>query len=370
MSNETPEAERRIIDGTVWHEFCEQLKDAGDAILRDATPGDAFTRAEGFRYLTRVLRAGLDAFVEHGDPRNPAFYQFSNGLIKIGNDNPDNIYHNTTIDGRYDYRIRGTRGTVPFLSMGTKRGGYQTTGGMEPTGQVELDQLEVGPDGRFEIIMSAKEQKGNWLPMEPDSNMMIVRQTFQDRANEVPATYEIECIGESADNNVDVENFEAGLQKASRFVNNTAHIFVDWMEIYAQHINQLPSDDQERCQRAGGDRTIHYLQSYWRLAPDEALVIEPRKIPRCNSWNFQLSDYWMESLDYANHRVHINKHTAHYEDDGSVRIVVAHEDPGPSHPNWLTTQGHSEGGMLFRWIEADEHPPVDTRVVKLAELRG
>jgi hypothetical protein len=362
------DAEQRIIDGTVWHEFCDRLKASGDAILRDSTPGDAFTRAEGFRYLTRVLRAGLDGYLEHGDPRRPAFFQFSNELIKIGNDNPDNLYHNTTIDGRYDYRITGNRGTVPYLSMGTKRGGYQATGGMEPTGQVEFDQLEIAPDGSFELIMSAKEQKGNWLPMQPDSNMMIVRQTFQDRAKEVPATYEIECIGESPDTKLDVDSFERKMMAAVNFVSNTANIFVDWMDIYAKHINQLPSDDQERCQAAGGDRTIHYLQGYWKLAPDEALVIEAKKIPNCASWNFQLSDYWMESLDYANYKVHVNKHTAVYEDDGSVRIVVAHEDPGAGYPNWLTTQGHNEGGMLFRWIEADEHPPVETRVVKLSEL--
>lgn len=363
-------SEQRIIDGTVWHEFCDQLKTAGDAILRKETPSDAFTRAEGFRYLTRMLRAGLDGFLEHGDPRRPAFFQFSNELIKIGNDNPDNLYHNTTIDGRYDYRISGTRGSVPYVSMGTKRGGYQSTGAMEPTGQVELDQLEIGPDGRFEIIMSAKEQKGNWLPMQPDSNMMIVRQTFQDRDREVPAQYEIECLDVDFDTNLDVDTFERDLMNAVGFVKNTANIFVDWMEIYRSHLNELPSDDQERCQAAGGDRTIHYLQGYWKLAPDEALVIEAKQIPNCSSWNFQLSDYWMESLDYANHRVHVNKHTASYEDDGSVRIVVADEDPGPGYPNWLTTTGHREGGMLFRWIEADAHPPLDTRVVKLAELRA
>ena len=78
------EAEQRILDGSVWHEFCDRLRDAGDAVLRDSTPADAFTRAEGFRYLTRMLRAGLDAFLEHGDPRRPAFFQFSNELIKIG----------------------------------------------------------------------------------------------------------------------------------------------------------------------------------------------------------------------------------------------------------------------------------------------
>jgi hypothetical protein len=140
------------------------------------------------------------------------------------------------------------------------------------------------------------------------------------------------------------------------------------MADYSRHINELPADDQAKCQAAGGDANIHYLQSYWRLGADEALVIDAKIIPECSAWNFQLSNFWMESLDYRYHRISINKHTAQARPDGSVRIVVAHRNPGPQHPNWLETCGHQEGGMLFRWIEAEEHPGVDTRVVKHSEL--
>jgi hypothetical protein len=40
----------------------------------------------------------------------------------------------------------------------------------------------------------------------------------------------------------------------------------------------------------------------------------------------------------------------------------------PRYPNWLKTTGGDRGGNLFRWVEADEHPPVTTRIVKFAEL--
>ena len=49
----------------------------------------------------------------------------------------------------------------------------------------------------------------------------------------------------------------------------------------------------------------------------------------------------MESLDYRHHTIHVNKHTAHYESDGSVRVVVSHTDPGV--PNWIETAGHQYG---------------------------
>ena len=64
--------------------------------------------------------------------------------------------------------------------------------------------------------------------------------------------------------------------------------------------------------------------------------------------------------------MHFNKFTAKPEPDGSVRIVVARENPGVT--NWLDTCGHDFGTMCWRWIKAAEHPQPKTRVVKLAEL--
>ena len=74
----------------------------------------------------------------------------------------------------------------------------------------------------------------------------------------------------------------------------------------------------------------------------------------------------MESLDYRHHRIHTNKHLARYEDDGSVRLIVAHAPP--DHPNWIETAGHASGTMCFRWVRAQAHPQPRTRVVKLSSL--
>ena len=127
------ERERRIIDGTAWRDFCRSIERAGDTILQQGTPEDPFQRAEGLRYLTRLLRAGLESHVESADPRYPRFYQLANETIKIGNDNPDNLYHNANLDGRLAYRIRGRRNSVPYLTYVTYGGGYETDGTMVPS---------------------------------------------------------------------------------------------------------------------------------------------------------------------------------------------------------------------------------------------
>ena len=67
----------------------------------------------------------------------------------------------------------------------------------------------------------------------------------------------------------------------------------------------------------------------------------------------------MESLDYRHHRIHTNQHLAHHEDDGSIRLVVAHQDPGLR--NWIETAGHESGTMCFRWVRAVANPEPATR---------
>ena len=350
-----------------WEAFCDALKDCGELLRGEGIPDDPVTRAEGYRYLTRLLRLSLEKNIEFADPRFPSFYSLSHETAKIGNDNPDNYYMNCAVSGEYEYLIRGQKGSVPYLSIESKAGSYGGTGEMAPTGHIELDQLSMDPEGNFEILVSAQPKEGNWLPMTADSDNLLVRQTFHDRGREKPASLEIECLHRGEGNVLDPLEFTGQLASVPAFISGTVGLFVDWMRQFSAHVNELPPNDQELCLRAGGDPSIYYHNSYWRLAPNEALLIELTP-PQCRTWNFQLSNYWMESLDYRYHRIHTNKHLAQYRDDGSVQIVVAHSNPGEAYPNWLSTAGHKLGGMLLRYVEAESFPPISTRVVPFNEL--
>jgi hypothetical protein len=172
--------------------------------------------------------------------------------------------------------------------------------------------------------------------------------------------------GRSRPQPLDPERLDRMLQGSVAFVRGCSTLFHRWARDFQEHPNQLPRFDPAKALAAGGDPHIAYYHGYWRLAPDEALVVEATP-PACDYWNFQLTNHWLESLDYRYFKIHLNRHTAVYERDGSVRVVVAHADPGL--PNWLDTCGHRQGGMCWRWIRADEHPQPRTRVVKLDELR-
>jgi len=360
------EAARRVHDGEAWRAFCATLAQAGDVILRDASPDDPLDRAEGFRYLSRLTRLALEKFVEHSDPDHPRFYRLSHETAKIGCDNPDSFYQNAEIHGAREYRLRGHRGSVSYLGLGTYYGAYGRPGRSGCSGYLEAGDLEIDPDGRFEVVLSCERRPGNWLPMEPDTTMLIARQNFLDREREVPAKLEIECLdGDPTPAPLSPARLGAALEGAAGFVLGTARLFADWAEGFATAPNTLRAMDPKVTSGAHGDPNIFFYMGYWALGPDEALVIDLAP-PSCEYWNLQLNNHWMESLDYRYHRVHVNKHTAITRPDGSVRIVVAHADPGA--PNWLDTAGHRRGTLGLRWVKADAHPAPRTQVMKLRDL--
>ena len=363
-------AAQRVASGKSWNEFCDTLKAAGAALQFPGTPRDSFNQAEGYRYLSRVARAGLTAFIEHADAKAPVLHRVVDETTKLGADNPDNFYQTAALDGRYEYKITGRRNSIACLSFGTQSGHYGEGGGLPPTGHIESDQIEMDEDGCFELILSCKPQDRNWLPMTLETGTLVVRQTFLDRDAETPAELKIERINcpehECRPSPLTPQQLDEGLKKVGALTAGAPLLFAKWARDFQKHSNELPLFDPEVSLAAGGDPNITYYHSHWAIAQDEALVIEVMP-PECEYWNFQLNNYWMESLDYRHHRIHTNKHLAHYEDDRSIRLIVAHEDPG--RPNWIETAGHTSGTMCFRWVRAKDPPQPQTRLVKLSSLR-
>ncbi|MBU2652209.1 MAG: DUF1214 domain-containing protein [Bacteroidetes bacterium] len=371
MSGKTTDdiSTQRITTGKAWDEFCDRLKLAGSVLQYPGTPRDALQQAEGIRYLTRLTRAALEAFVEYNDPAFPVFRRMVHETVKMGADNPDNHYFNAQISGQFEYRIWGKRNSIHYLGFFTQYGNYGTTGGMAPCGKIEDSGLILEDDGSFEIILSREPKGKNWLKTEEDTSLVIVRQTFLDHAHEVPAEFVIENLdGRKHPEPLSPVALDEGLKTASLFVAGAPLLFARWAHGFKKHPNTLPLFDPEVSNSAGGDASILYHHSYWKLDPDEALVIKV-KPPACDSWNFQLNNYWMESLDYRYFTISVNKAEASYAADGSVQVVVAHKDPGL--PNWINTCGHREGTMCWRWYRLKNgESPVEPscKVMKLSDI--
>lgn len=404
LGSGTSVAEQRVVSGEAWDEFCDTLKAAGASMLAPGAPTDALNQAEGYRYLARLARAGLENFLECSDVEAPRLCAIANGSraarVCIGSDNPDNLYESATLDGRLEYVVSGDRGTVGYLGFGTQCGQYGKAGGLCTVDYVESSQLSYDERGRFSIILSAEKPsaaelgaaRASWLRLErsPKEGMFIVRQTFGDRSKETPANLAIRrrrdgdaggagdvvvVVGGAADvpARLTAERLDDGLQSAAVLVAGASMMFAKWAHGFQAHTNQLPLFSQAVSNKAGGDPNIRYFHSYWRLGPGEALRITLTP-PPCRGWNFQLNNHWMESLDYRYHQVHTNSSLARPDeaDAAAFTIIVAHADPNPPPTaglragpgrrrsskagkadfkgNWIDTVGHSQGTMCFRWL--------------------
>jgi hypothetical protein len=337
----------------VWSEFCRGLEAAGAEIFRPGAPKSPSDLAEGHRYLTHVLRSALELIVEGGDAAHPALTVSLGGGLKLGWDNPDNLHHNAVLSGAHEYRLSGTRGDAHYFSLGVYAGSYARGGG-RVVAFTEIDDLAIAPDRTFEVVLSARQHPRNWIKIDPDTTSMMLRQIFWDRAREAPARLRLERIdAEGPPRPLDPAYLAAALPRVLGMIRGTNKIIFDFADRFRARPNTLQPGDPTANERLQGIPGQQIAAGWWELAPHQAALIDFTP-PRCRYWSFTLSNYWGQSLDYARHRTHLNARSAVRHADGSVRIVVAHRDPGQPDTNWLDTAGHGSGIWQFRWLAPRE----------------
>ena len=102
----------------------------------------------------------------------------------------------------------------------------------------------------------------------------------------------------------------------------------------------------------------------WRLAPDEALIVEWDKDDKF--WMLTNMGTFLNSMDYLYRPVSYSAARTKVDSDGKVRIIVAHSDPG--FHNWMDTQGFAVGHLGARNNFTSGGTEYRCRVVKHAHL--
>jgi hypothetical protein len=366
-NNQADDAVSRLFSGELWNKFCDDLKAAGAEVLRPdvVEPLDAI---EGYRMLTRLLRGALEERLEWANSGNPTLICTCHETIKIVAENPDNIYLGCKLRGDCDYRISGTRGQAKWISFNTFPGGGFGGGGRGTGTTLHEEQLDIGPDGRFEVILSQQKQPGNWLPLEPDTASLTIRQTFLRKGKDRPAELRIERINADpeAPPLLTAQALERVLTGCVSHARVMTQIGADWAERNASRPNVF-WDAQEDDTRKFMDPQIQWQMAYLKLQPDEALIVEFVP-PNCDYWMIALHNHWTETLDYRYHQIALNNATATAAADGSITCVVAHRDPGKE--NWLDLAGHINSVLGVRWVGPNIEGTVvpTTRLVKLDSL--
>ena len=109
-----------------------------------------------------------------------------------------------------------------------------------------------------------------------------------------------------------------------------------------------------------------YSMAPYVIGPDDALVVTGRW-PACRFGNVCLWTRQMQTYDYANRQVSLNRAQTQLEADGSFRMILAHQDPGL--PNWLDTEGRPFGLVFWRFMlpEGEIETP-QAQLLPFAEL--
>jgi hypothetical protein len=358
-----------ILDGELWNELCMALSDARARVLGEGVPGSAASRAEGFRYLTRFLEAGIRSCVSHADPDYPVFGRMIEYTMTWGLDAPDCLYVHAAVSGDARYAISGWRGTANHIDIQVNAGHYATgeVASWETISSLSGFELECEADGSFELALGGEPQAGNWLPLREDAGFVLVRQYFNDWDRERPADLLIERVG---------AEYPIPPARPDRVAEQLA-LLGTWLERGAALWEQmsrsfLALDDNtlvvhlpEKADKRTGMAGQAYGIGNFRCAPGEAVIVEFTP-PPCHHWSVSLASYYWESIDYATRQTSLNGHQAVLDADGACRIVIAHEDPGVA--NWLDPGGNTEGSIAARFLRAGAAPTPVLRAVPWDDL--
>jgi hypothetical protein len=324
---------------------------------------------EGLRVLGRTTALCSELSLDV-DADAPWFFSMNTPARLIGGPNPDGEYFLAMIRGSRRYRVRGNRGTSAYLGFQVMAGT-----GLSPrrmAGHVSDRDLAVGDDGRFAFVLATDEPTADelagdpWIPMPPDASAVVVREYVADRANETLAELAIEPLdppGPPALPTDDLigEQFTAMAWTIAKLTTLHQTIRPDLMD----RPNELVSASAAEL---GGENTTPdnlYVLGTFRLAPDEALVIDLEP-PDTRYWSVTLENIWHECIEPRRRRSSLTSAAAVRGSDGVVRVVCAAADPGVD--NWLDTGGRHRGFVIVRWLDNPEEPALRTQVLRLADV--
>ena len=365
MSNETDE--ERLVSGEAWRDFCDRLKATGEAILQDGFPTAPGDRAEGFRWLTRLVSHATQLEVEAGDSRYPYFIRYETPHNQWGGPNPDNAYFRANLDPASEYRVwanvEGVRQAIFSLNEGEMQ-----LGEFGVFSERSLDQFRVGEDDRLEIWITREEHEGNWMPANPKGRLLTIRVFQSDWENDAAHPFHIERIGAEGVPRppLTAEFMARALDRSARWIENTGSFWNNYTNAGWQRAT--PNQIAPAKPAPGGADNILYGSCFFELAEDRAMVIECEP-PDADYWGFTIHTMaWLESGDFAERQTSLSGHQVHLDADGRMRIVLSQHDPGV--PNWIDLTGRERGLLVYRWVWSKNNPLPSSSIVPVADVRS
>jgi hypothetical protein len=323
--------------------------------------------AEALRVIMHHVGTGIETQLED-DASWPVFREIVTPWRKALGDNADARYHDAKVHPAGTYRVRGRTEGAVYVSFTVEAGAED---GAFPSGTVGVlndTGFDVGDDGSFELTVGGPERERGWLPLAADASRITVRYYWEQAAP--PATPPAPSLGlsiELVDGDVPSappaptdESVAASIRRMATYVRSRT------LETMAKpgaaeppaFVSRIPHEFPPPVTpgaHALAAADAAYSMAPYLLGPDDALVMSLRW-PECRCANVSLWNRQLQTFDYLRGRVSLNRAQSVVGDDGIVRVVIAHRDPGV--PNWLTTEGRPFGMVFWRFMLPDG--PIDT----------
>jgi hypothetical protein len=361
----------RTADGTgdAWARTMAELSRIPATVASlsmDPKNPDLYAQSE-WQTLSAIAQFILD--FRSQDPNFPKFLPFGNEVLNV-NPVPDYMFRLARINGAGTYRISGYRGTSRFVEIQEMIGLDENSAqARKLVSRFELDDLKIGRDGSFSVLLSATRPagyRGDWIRLEPDVTTLLVREAAYDWAREVDARIAIVRLDAPAPGpQVTPQILDAQLERLPGWVRDRIGRWTEYMTKLRDegNINTLRQVDF-----TGSVRGQAYYETTFDINPDEALVLETEVPKTCRYWGVLVGNETYMTVDWTRFHSSINGGQARLDRDGRFRAVISLTDPGVA--NWVDT-GHNKRGVIqFRWSRCSSTPLPQLTKIRLSEVNA
>ncbi|MDE0270479.1 MAG: hypothetical protein OXP11_04665, partial [Gammaproteobacteria bacterium] len=220
---------------------------------------------------------------------------------------------------------------------------------------VNQRDIAFAGDGSFEIKLTPNPSGPNEFRIDPDAVTLFTREYFFDRPNSRESRLSIENVAAQP------KALPLTDEQLARRIRTMAMFFqcTTWIAPLPVEfpINVfLPPFEFDADQGGWGTVDNIYCFCRYRLKENEYLRLRFHSPEACY-WGLQTWNFVMQSTNFRDYPVCINKETAVPEPDGSYVVHVSHR---PAEHNWISTAGYDEAIIFIRWLLADEMPETPT----------
>ncbi|MEM8500256.1 MAG: hypothetical protein AAF542_19735 [Pseudomonadota bacterium] len=330
--------------------------------------------SDGHRAIMHTLQWSLVSEMDVSRD-HPIFHRIVTPTRKGLGDNPDAVYFNASIRGVRNYTIRSNMAGAVYTSITIEGGagdGSYATGVVAAINNTEFD---VSEDGSFELRLGPNVSGRNSLKLPDNAAQITTRHYFEeeisvaaDLGRHIPMT--IEPTDQlPPPPTPDDASIAAGIRRVTAQVAGRTLGMMErekesptWVSRIPNHF--MPPEKPGNMAFSAVDNA--YSMAPYYLGDDEALIITGR-FPKCAFANVALWNRFLQSYDYANRRISLNRVQTKTDTEGNFRMVLAHNDPGV--PNWIDTEGRNFGMVYWRFLlpEGDIVTP-EAEVVKFSTI--